>query len=153
MLPANSPPARGVRARAADSVADGHALDGELSPVKSQSHACTECSLTPLAVAMTATAQPRRCGACGALGHNARTCPGDGEGRALFRSSSMPSLSMRRTGSLDNLASVVDALGEDDGELGGLEATEEEEEQAGGQQTDRERKKGAPGQPAQRGSL
>jgi hypothetical protein len=96
----------------------------------------------------TATAQPRRCGACGALGHNARTCPGDGEGRAIFRSASMPSLSsMRRTGSLDNLASVVDALGEDDGEEARLEATEEEEA-PDGQQLDRERKKGASPAPA-----
>ena len=91
--------------------------------------------------------QQRRCGACGALGHNARTCPSavdtTAEASLLFRSSSMPSLSMKRTGSLDNLASAVGALCDDDGDGEAVEDEAEEGQGGDGQPQDRERKKGA----------
>ena len=55
----------------------------------------------------------------------------------------MPSLSMKRTGSLDNLASAVGALCDDDGDGEAVEDEAEEGQGGDGQPQDRERKKGA----------
>ena len=106
---------------------------------------------------------PRKCSACGAAGHNSRTCPNrlpeGGRSATMRKSASLPTLqglhASASTASLQGLADAAldDELFEDDDEDGGAGPAEEEEppgeadEPAAAPAADadaaRERKKGA----------